>query len=149
MNRNTLFALIATLLVLGAVFFVLLSDSSRRDSVLSYLNLKPVPETFTELYFDDFRKLPNSVIANQDIVFTFVVSNKEGVNKVYPYRVYFSYPNGEEIDFEKGTVALNDKQLKKIEVRHKFLSSGLTGKVTVELEGRNQQIHFLLPNNNN
>lgn len=149
MNRNTSFVLIAMLLILGALIFALFLDSSRRDSVLSYLNLKPIPESFTELFFEDFRKLPNSVIANQETTFTFVVSNKEGVNKIYPYRVYFSYPNGEEIDFEKGVISLGDKETRKIEIRHKFLSSGLRGRVTVELEGRNQQIHFLLPNDNN
>lgn len=123
-------------------------NTTRRNSILEYFNLKPIAETFTELYFDDFRALPNKVIANQEVRFTFVVKNMEGLNKVYPYGVFFLYPNGDEVNFEKGTVSLKSGESKKININHKFLSSDLVGKVVVELEGRNQQIHFLLPNNN-
>lgn len=115
---------------------------------LNNLKLIPIPETFTELYFENHSSLPKKSVAGTTDFFSFTIHNMEWEKKDYQYSVYFEYPSGFRVLFTSGTVTLNHDQYKIIGASHKWYSSDLIGQVVVELIGRNQKIDFILPNNN-
>mgnify|MGYP003435165302 FL=1 len=130
--------------------FVLIADSrsSYVNGILGKLNLIPKQEKFTELYFDDYSKLPTKSIAGQEVSFSFTISNFEGEDVTYPYKVYFEYPSGYKSVIKTGQITAYNNESKSILVNHKFGISNLYGKVVVHLENVDQTIHFLLPNYN-
>ncbi len=147
-NRKEIITYVSILVVF--VLFVLIADgrSSYINSVLNRLNLIPKQEEFTELYFDDYSKLPKQSVAGQDISFSFTIQNHEGRDVTYPYKVYFEYPSGYKYVIKSGLVTTSNRESKTIWVNHRFGMSNLYGKVVVNLENIDQSIHFLLPNYN-
>lgn len=115
---------------------------------LSELKLIPMPERFTELYFNNHLSLPKQTVAGQSASFSFTIHNVEGITTTYPYRVYFEYPRGHQVDFASSTVTLADGATTTVAVSHIFLASNETGKVVVDLTALNQQIDFLVPATN-
>lgn len=116
---------------------------------LSDWKLIPIPETYTELYFEDHTSLPKKTTAGEVTTFSFTIHNMEGVTTTYPYEVYFEYPlSGEKVLFAKDSVTLQKGEYETISVSHTWLSSRLQGKVVVKLLELDQHIVFLLPNSN-
>ncbi len=134
-------------LILGG-FFLFKNKSYGFERVLTNLNLVPKKETFTELYFEDFDTFPKASVADKSFNFTFTIHNLEGTEMTYPYRVYFLYPNGTEVTIKQDTVRILNNARRSVNVTYTFQSSGLKGKVVVELSNLNQHIDFLLPNDN-
>ena len=147
-NKKETIAYVLGLIVF--VLFVLIADgrSSTVNMILSKLNLIPKQEEFTELYFDDYSKLPTQSVAGQDISFSFTIHNLEGKDVTYPYRVYFEYPSGYKYVIKAGQVTASNKESKTILVSHRFGISNLYGKVVVSLDNIDESIHFLLQNYN-
>lgn len=138
------------LLILVFILFVLIVEgkSASINSVLKKLNLMPVPETFTELYFEDYSKLPTRSVAGETINFSFVIHNLEGKKVTYPYTVYFEYPSGQKINIKTGQIELNHEGFETVNVKYTFQTSNLYGKVYVRLNNLDQKINFILPNYN-
>lgn len=143
---------IITYLAIICVFlvFVLITEGSSKtvNSVLVKLNLIPITETFTELYFDDYSKLPTKSVAGEAINFNFTIHNLEGRDITYPYTVYFEYPSGQKITIKNAEVAVADGGYGKVNIKYAFQTSNLYGKVYVKLDNLNQKINFILPNYN-
>jgi hypothetical protein len=106
----------------------------------------PRPETYTELYFDSYpTSTARAMTAGQVLPFSFTIHNKEGTETDYAYRVYFSATDASIAPIENASFTLADGQSQTLQ-EHYVARSGDTGKVVVELTGRNQHIDFLVPN---
>ncbi len=112
------------------------------------MKLSPIPERFTELYFNDYGSLPARTTAKEFVPFSFTIHNLEGVMMTYPYSVYFQYPDQSRVLFGNGTTTIDNNASEIITIGHTFISSRLHGKVIVEILGTNQHIDVLFPNTN-
>jgi hypothetical protein len=147
-SRPAITLIILVCVILAGSFF-LYQEKSVVYADLNSLKLIPQPETFTELYFENASYLPRATVAGQPISFSFGIHNVEYATMTYPYEVYFEYPDGSQIYFTSGTVTLASDASTSIPVTYTFQASGLVGKVVVDLPSLgDQQIDFLLPNNN-
>ncbi len=117
------------------------------DKVLNTLNVVPKPETYTELYFEDYESLPRASVSGQNLSFNFVIHNLEGEEVTYRYKVYFAYSAGDEVTFKEGKVTVPKGSYESVNISHTFFNSDLKGKVVVELVDFNQHIDLLLPKN--
>ncbi len=151
-NKKTLFYIVGSIIIFLGVFLYTQRVAAYKNinEKLSDWKLIPIPETYTELYFEDHASLPKKTKAGEITTFSFTVHNMEGIVTEYPYEVYFKYTQlGWKVLFEKGIVTLNPGESKTIKVSHMWRSSELQGKVVVELLGLDQYIDFLFPNINN
>ena len=138
---------ILVVLLLAAVAVLMYAQ---KDAVYAQLNawhLVPVPERFTELYFEDHTKLPTTIAQGEPASFSFTIHNLEGATTVYPYQVYFRYLDGTQVVFSTGTVQIPDNGYDTTGVVYKFISSPKQGSIGVNLLNLNQRIDFLLPKN--
>lgn len=146
-RKTVIVILVLAIVLVGA--FLLYHQKSAVYAGLNSLKLIPQPEQFTELYFENSSALPRATVAKQPISFSFGIHNVEGTSTVYPYEVYFEYPDGSKVNLAAGTVTLPSDASTTISVSHTFSSSNLTGEVVVNLPSLdNQQIDFLVPDNN-
>jgi len=138
------------LLICVFVLFVLITEGNSKtvNSVLRKLNLVPITETFTELYFDDYSKLPTKSVAGEAINFSFTIHNLEGENITYPYTVYFEYPSGQKFILKTGQAVVPNGGIGNVNVNYVFKTSNLYGKVYVRLNNLDQKINFILPSYN-
>ncbi len=143
--RNTLIALF----VISAILAFAYVNKEAVHQTLDNLKLIPRPERFTELYFNETSALPKETVAGKPMNFSFTVHNREGVTMNYPYIVYFEYPDGEQVIFEKGSLTLEHDQYMAVPIDHTFISSNIRGKVFVMLTSLNQYVNFLLPDLDN
>lgn len=102
---------------------------------------KPLSETFTELYFDDYLHLPSAVIPKHPYFFQFTLHNLEGKDMEYSYEVY-SKVGQDKLVFDKGTVFVKENDYKTIQ--ESFASTNVLpkGEIVVNLINENQQIDF-------
>ncbi len=105
--------------------------------------LASTEETMTELYFDDHLNLPKSIMAGDEISFSFVIHNLEGRDMAYPYLVYKTF-NENKIFLRRDIVKVEDGEYKRVNVSYTPLESVNNGIITVSLLQFNQDIHFLL-----
>lgn len=146
MKKLRIFILAVFLVVLLFVF--LWTQQQFVWAQIKNFNLVPIPERFTELYFNDYSSLPRKTVAKEFISFSFIIHNLEGATTTYPYSVYFQYPDGYKVVFAADAITLADGQYQTIIASHTWLASDLQGKVVAELNNLNQHIDFILPNNN-
>jgi hypothetical protein len=116
------------------------------SEALSSVKLVPEPEPYTELYFDNADSLPTSTTAGQPMAFSFTIHNVEGTSTVYPYEVYFQYPNGAPFVIARDSVTLADGASTTIDVLHTFKPLSTQGKIVVDLTSLKQQIDFIVNN---
>lgn len=143
--------IIAYILLIGVfVLFVLVAEGNSKavNSALRKLNLVPITETFTELYFDDYSKLPTKSVVGEAINFSFTVHNLEGKTTTYPYSVYFEYPSGQKVTLKTGQLIIPNGEFGNVNVNYVFKTSNLYGKVYVRLNNLDQKINFILPSYN-
>jgi hypothetical protein len=102
---------------------------------------KAQPETFTELYFENYLHLPSNVTPKHPYSFQFTLHNLEGKDMEYPYVVYLEVGQNKQI-FDKGTIVVKENDYKTIQER--FAAAGILSKseIVVELTNKNQQIDF-------
>ncbi len=150
-TKKTLFYIVGSLIIFLSIFLYTNRTVAYKKihEKLSEWKFIPIPETYTELYFEDHASLPKKTTAGQKTTFSFTIHNMEGIVTTYPYEVYFKYTNlGWKVIFLKGTVTLAPGEFQTITISHTWRSSELEGKVVVELLGSNQYIDFLFPNTN-
>jgi hypothetical protein len=141
----------ATMIVLIALFggaFVLYLERETVNAELNNLKLIPMPERFTELYFENPSTLPKQIIAKKPISFAFTIHNLEGVTTTYPYTVFLQYPSANPSTIVSNTVTIADNASTTITISYVFPESNRQVKVGVDLTSLNQSIDFLLPNEN-
>ena len=148
LNKKITFILLTIGLSVIAIISLI---TYKKDVVISELNsfkLLPIPENYTELYFENAQSLPSKAIKGVPAVFDFTIHNVEHKTVTYPYSVYFEYASGHREVFITDYITLEQNGHATIHISHVFMNSDLHGKVVVELTSKNQTIDFLLPNNN-
>jgi hypothetical protein len=145
-RRNILWAGVILVLVCAVIFLSYKKEAVQAE--LNNLKLIPIPERFTELYFDDASSLPRQTVRGQQISFAFTVHNVEGATTTYPYTVYFQYALGYKVVFASSTMTLAPDESTTTIISHVFSQSNETGKVVVNLTSLDQSIDFLLPDTN-
>lgn len=147
-RNNRLIIVAVAIFCCGAIIFSLYMARSMVYAELNNLKLIPIPERFTELYFDNASSLPRQTVLHGRVSFSFTIHNLEGAMTTYPYQVYFEYPNGFQVMFASSTTVLADNAFTTITISHTFHASNETGRVIVSLTSFNQDIDFLVPDNN-
>ncbi len=104
---------------------------------------KAQPETFTELYFEDYLHLPSEVISGQPYFFRFTLHNLEGEDMVYTYEVYIEVGQDKFI-FDRGAAFVKDNGYKTIQEKFATASVVPKGAIVVDLVNKHQQIDFLV-----
>jgi len=128
--------------------FVFYRFRSEIHAQMDEWKLIPKQERFTELYLNDHVNLPKQVQKGEKITFSFVIHNLEGKNWAYPYAVFFMSQNGQISKIEEKTVTLADGEYKTIEESYTSDLDENKGGIYVALQQPQQEIHFLLNNNN-
>lgn len=104
---------------------------------------KAQPETFTELYFEDYLHLPSEVVSGQPYSFRFTLHNLEGKDMGYTYEVYLEVGQTKVI-FDGGDVFVKNNGYKSIQERFATASIFPKAAVVVDLVNKHQQIDFLI-----
>lgn len=104
-----------------------------------------MPETFTELYFENHINLPTKTIANIPYSFSFTVHNLEHKDMVYPYEVYISSGSARQT-ISTGIFTLAQNAYKNVVITYTLPQEVLHEEVVVNLRNKNQQINFFVNN---
>jgi hypothetical protein len=102
--------------------------------------LKPKPETYTELYFNQPQRLP-SVWPNRPVDFAFHVHNMEGTATNYQYEVLEATASGQPLVVKSGQLTLAKGGAMDVPVTLGVPTQKSRTEVTVILSSQ-QQIHF-------
>lgn len=105
--------------------------------------LLPRAETFSGLYFVDYHTIPKEIAPGETIYFPFVIQNREASGKNYHYQIILSDAQERRV-LQAGTVWVEKGQDLSITGRY---AAGLKRRkemITVELNGGEQKLHFLL-----
>lgn len=105
-------------------------------------NLKPLPERFTELYFEDHALLPKSASKDTVYDFRFTTHNLEYIDTGYNYAVFIEPENGEKQLLDKGSFTLRHDEYRTVTESFKIINPAKRLKITVELIDKKQTIHF-------
>lgn len=140
-----LYILIFALIVVLAVFDLYLYRPAIYAE-LDTLKLIPRPERLTELYLNDSLKLPKTINKGDVVPFSFAVHNLEGKTTTYPYVIYIQSSDGSTIPIDRSSVTLADQTSTTIRESYTFKTASTSAEVFIELTGRNQSLHFVLPN---
>lgn len=142
------------------ILFFVIGSSNAVYAGMEDLKLWPLPQEFTELYFESPTSLPTHATAGSPISFSFGVHNLEGGTEAYAYDVYFQSSSNQTTTIASGSIALASDSSDTIRIIYTFpkglstrtkIAPGAvneTGRVVVSLPSLNQQIDFLLPNKN-
>ena len=103
--------------------------------------LKPQPERYTELYFDQPATLP-SVWPAKPVGFAFHVHNVEGRPVTYHYTVLETSATGVQTTVQAGQLALASDAAQDVAVQLALPVAKTRTEVTVVLPDQQQQIHF-------
>lgn len=106
-----------------------------------------IPETFTELYFENHTQLPGTITRWQKYLFSFTIHNLEYQDVDYPYSVYLQRGD-EKTTLSQGVVSLKKDEYKTIEQTVGPFKD-LRSKIVVELTNKNQIISFWLDGTDN
>jgi hypothetical protein len=103
--------------------------------------LIPMPQRFTELYFENNTSLPTTV-TTKPLVFDFGIHNQEGEFVAYSYEIVMETPSGLTQELSSGTIALPDGQVASIPVVVSLPKGIKTAEIFVELPNQKQVIDF-------
>lgn len=143
-DKKTNVRIVAAIIVLFSAVFVSYQFKNDIYAGLNALKLIPVPERFTELYFENSGNLPGVIITGQPIFFAFTVHNLEGRTMNYDYMVYFESAKGDRVVLDSNAATIADGQSKTFFESHAFYWPLESGKIVVDLYRQNQQIDFML-----
>ena len=111
-------------------------------STLILIKFNEIPsDDFSELYFNDFESLPQSMKPSEPLEFSFTVVNIENTDIAYQYIITFKNNDIETILDNNGFILnAGEKQVfqEKILIEEDFK----VGLVSVKLLNKNQEIHF-------
>jgi len=112
---------------------------------LDALYLIPREEPYTALYFEYYDDLPTKVAAGEMVNFTFTIKNAEGVDKEYPYKVYFKTGDSRKrLAVDASTVSIKNGESQTIARSYTFAQDHAQEILYVELPESGQTIHFIL-----
>ena len=126
------------LCVLG--FFLYVSAHPEVEETLS-LATSMQPETFTELYFENHRKLPQRVSSSRLYSFSFTLHNQEKKDMVYDYEVYLEHGTQKYL-LDRNNVMVGRDKYETITSEFAMNGDIPKSRVVVSLISKNQQIAF-------
>jgi hypothetical protein len=131
------------LLVIAAIVagFILLVNYVPSVKEAFILATTKIPETFTELYFEDHLTLPKEITLFKENNFKFTIHNIENRDMVYLYEVYIEV-NGEKQSIDKSSVLIKNNEYKTIAQSFIITTQMQRAKIVVNLIDKNQPIHF-------
>jgi hypothetical protein len=103
--------------------------------------LRPQPQAFTELYFDNAQSLP-TVWPARPVSFSFHIHNRQGQTISYHYQVVETTPAGARQLVKAGVVELPNDGSKDVPVTIPAPATKARTEVTVVLPDQSQSIHF-------
>jgi len=130
------FAAVEMLIVL---VFLLASDPTVKNTIALATTIKP--ETFTELYFENYLKLPSVVTPDQQCSFSFTIHNLENRDMQYHYVVYLQTGKWRQVIADKTVFVRNNHSLTIPEI-FQAPNAKTKSEVVVDLINKNQQIGF-------
>lgn len=139
-------------LAIAGLLFVAYTQRQAVQAQLDAFKLLPEPETFTELYVNNFTQLsgtlPKNIKAGESMSFSFTVHNVEGKTVVYPYVISIVDDAGSTTTIASSSVTLESGQSAVVPVEYVFRSSQRRVSVVITLSNLDQSIHFFIPTNN-
>lgn len=99
-------------------------------------------EPFTELYFEDHQNLPKDIEPNRDYTFRFTIHNMENQKVDYTYKIGIQGGEPFPTTISMGFMKLENNEARTISQAFRLPEGSESAKVIVELEGRDQEIHF-------
>ncbi len=142
-RKRSYFFIVVILLVLSGIWFF---NKGFIVRTFDYLDLTPIEEHFTELYFTDYTTVSKSIENKEPFSFSFTIRNLEGVPEVYLYSIYFEYPSLQRTLLYTNSVYLSNKETKIITYPHVISNFSNARKLVVELTQKNQKINIVIPN---
>lgn len=131
---------------IGVFFLVLYFNRGGIHRFLLAEKLLPLPETFTELYFENHIKLPSLVDLGRKQMFSFTIHNLEARNMSYSYEVYID-TNGIQKPVDVKTIAIKDNGYTTIPESFTLTTAADRSVVVVNLKNKNQKIDFWIETN--
>lgn len=129
--------ILAVCAIAGIVQFVKIPPKLKEVIVMATTR---IPETFTELYFENHINLPKTIERRKEYSFTFTIHNLENKDMDYPYIVYLQRDDQKTI-IDSGNVFVKNNEFISIEKTAGPLKN-LRSKIVVELTNKNQIISF-------
>lgn len=123
--------------ILGIVKTVKIPPKLKEAIVLATTR---IPETFTELYFEDHINLPKTIEKGKEYQYKFTIHNLENKDMDYPYTVSLQRDDKKTV-IDSGSVFLKNNEYKTIEMSVGPLKK-VRLKVVIELVNKNQFISF-------
>jgi hypothetical protein len=143
-NKQEFLHLAAKILLLGSCVGLAIGGIFYAWSVLAG---KVQPDTtakfYTELYFEDYTRLPSKVTPQHQYFFKFTLHNLENKDMEYPYEMYAVLGQGKFVIFDKGTVLVKKNEYKTIQEGFDIDNTSLPrSEIVVNLINKKQQIDF-------
>ena len=98
-------------------------------------------EPFTELYFNNYSKLPQNIEPNRTYDLSFTIANRERVEQTYLVRVTAEYGGKRKTLFASDEL-IGPDQSAVIPVSFMINESFASAKIAVRLDNMEQEIHF-------
>ena len=133
------FYVVVLLTISFAGVYVYRTNAKVRKTVDLATTVKP--ETFSELYFENYLNLPKDTTLNTKRFFHFTVHNLEYKDMLYVYEVYLD-KDGKKLLIQDGTIKLRQDEYKTTDVSYTLFYPIKRAKVVVNLRNKNQQIDF-------
>ena len=130
--------LIIACLVTGTILLINYVPSVKEAFILATTK---IPETFTELYFEDHLTLPSKITLFKENNFKFTIHNLENKDMLYPYEVYIEV-NGEKQSIDKSSVSIKNNEYKTIAQTFIITTQIQRAEIVVNLIDKKQQIDF-------
>lgn len=131
---TTIFLLLFTVLFYYAFSLPIIKDNWALATTVK-------PESFTELYFDEYKKLPKTIKKGQNYSFSYTIHNLENKDMQYPYEIKVEADGKTEV-IEKKSVLIKNGEFKTFMESFIFNDSVKKVKVNVTLVNKNQSIAF-------
>jgi hypothetical protein len=142
-NSKLVLRILMPLLIVAALVILLILLVNYVPSVKEtfILATTKIPETFTELYFEDHLTLPKEITLFKENNFAFTIHNIENRDMQYPYEVYIEV-NGERQLIANGSVLIKNDEYMTIAQSFIITTPMQRVKIVVNLIDKNQQINF-------
>lgn len=128
-----------------AILTLFILYNGRIVTFLSDNKLLPMNEALTELYFEDYNKLPIAGKSGAPYTFRFTIHNMENKTMDYSYNVTQHSASTNEI-IKSGSLSLQNNELKMLDTTFTLASDSARTRISVHLINKNQEIHFWVNN---
>jgi hypothetical protein len=139
-SRYQLIIIITLALVASILSLTLFYNNSSENSPFGNLLINPIKESFTEIYFTDYLKLPRTIEEGKKFEFSFVIVNSENRDINYNYIVRIVSPGLKQL-IKSDIIKVDNGQSGKINVSFLPKESINNGTINVELVGMSHRLH--------